>query len=143
MDQSILQGEGAISGPSNSFTHRRAAQLQSYLVHNSAQIFLSVVQTLDLCDREKEPTRVYKYDLRFTCGSVDNDSPKVKLGGWKRMHRKPFKIGGDFPSGPSKPRAAISYASCDFMSTLEYLKRQKETVMEIIPEHLNVAKRNK
>lgn len=59
------------------------------------------------------------------------------------MHRKPFIIGGDFPSGPSKPRAAISYASCDCMSTLEYLKRQKETVMEIIHEHLNVAKRNK
>lgn len=84
MDQGILQGEGAISGPSNPFTHRRAAQFQSYLVHNSAQIFLSVVQTLDLCDREKQPTTtVCKCDLWFTCGSVDNDSPKVKLGGWK------------------------------------------------------------
>lgn len=56
MCQGIFQGEEAISGPSDSFTHRRAAQLQSYLMHNSAQIFLSVVQTLHLCDREKHWT---------------------------------------------------------------------------------------
>lgn len=53
MGQGIFQGEGAISGPSNSFAHRRAAQLQSYLMYNPAQIFLSVVQTLHLCDRQK------------------------------------------------------------------------------------------
>lgn len=53
MGQGIFQGEGAISGSSNSFAHRCAAQLQSYLMHNFAQIFLSVIQTLHLCDREK------------------------------------------------------------------------------------------
>lgn len=53
MGQGIFEGEGAISGPSNSFAYRRAAQLQSDLMHNSAQVFLSVIQTLHLCDREK------------------------------------------------------------------------------------------
>lgn len=58
MGQGILQSEGAISGPSNSFTHRRAAQLESYLMHNFAQIFLSFIQTLHLCEnREKNMTQ--------------------------------------------------------------------------------------
>lgn len=39
---------------------------------------------------------------------AEDYSPNVKLGGWKRTQRKPVKIGGDFPSGPSKPCAAIS-----------------------------------
>lgn len=34
--------------------------------------------------------------------------PKVKLGGWKRVQRRPVRIGSDFPSGPSKPWTASS-----------------------------------
>lgn len=131
MDQGIFQGEGAISGPSNSCAHRRATQFQSYLVHNSAQIFLSVIQTQHLCDGKKlSITSACKYELRFPCGSTKDYSPRVNFGGWKRIQRKPFKIGGDFPSGPSKPRAASSYASCDFMSTLEYLNRTKRNCQQ-------------
>lgn len=53
--QCVLQSEGAVSGPSDSFTHCRATQLESYLMHDFAQIFLSFIQTLHLCeDRERE-----------------------------------------------------------------------------------------
>lgn len=52
--QGILQREGALSGPSDSFARRRAAQLESYLVHDFAQILLSFIQTLHLCENRKK-----------------------------------------------------------------------------------------
>ena len=60
--QGILQGEGSVSGPSHSSTHCCAAQLQSNLMHNFAQIFLSFIQTLHLCKkREKISNKSCKY----------------------------------------------------------------------------------
>lgn len=44
----------------------------------------------------------------FKCVQLKVILPRVKFGGWKWMQRRPVRIGTVFPSGPSKPRAAIS-----------------------------------
>lgn len=52
--QGILQSKRTFSGPSDPFTHSCAAQLQSYFMHDFAQIFLSFIQTLHLCENKKK-----------------------------------------------------------------------------------------
>lgn len=42
-DQGVLQREGSVSGASNTFTHRCAAQLKSYLVNYFTQILLRFI----------------------------------------------------------------------------------------------------
>ena len=52
--QHILQGEGPVSRPSDCFAHSRAAQLQSYLMHNLTQILLIFIQTPHLFGNRKK-----------------------------------------------------------------------------------------
>lgn len=68
----------------------------------------SVRKKTDKISKCAENLNMLSGDRRVPVCSANDYSPKVKLGGWKWMQRKPVKIGSDFPSGPSKPCTANS-----------------------------------